>query len=64
MAKTREIICTFYECEGKCSKGRAGTFRHKCQTCNLYLPKKHCKPARKNLKKNKLERIKRENYDI
>lgn len=51
MAKTREIICTFYECEGKCSKGRAGTFRHKCQTCNLYLPKNIANPPEKTLKK-------------
>ena len=59
MAKTREIICTFYECEGKCSKGRAGTFRHKCQTCNLYEPKKGTAPARKNLRKTKLEKIRK-----
>lgn len=64
MAKDREIVCQYYEHEGKCSKGRKGTFRHKCQTCDKYNPKKHTRPARKNLKKNKLEKIRRENYDI
>ena len=45
MAKDREIVCKYYLYEGSCSKGREGTFRHKCQTCNLYEPKKGTVPA-------------------
>lgn len=59
MAKDREIVCKYYLYEGSCSKGREGTFRHKCQTCNLYEPKKGTVPARKNLRKTKLEKIRR-----
>ena len=40
MAKTREIICEYYVCEGTCTKGREGIFRGKCQTCDKYNPKK------------------------
>lgn len=33
MAKTRERQCIYYEYEGKCSKGREGTFLKQCQIC-------------------------------
>ena len=59
MAKDREIVCKYYLYEGSCSKGREGTFRHKCQTCNIYEPKKRTVPARKNLRKTKLEKIRK-----
>ena len=48
--KDREIACEYYLNEGNCAKGRAGTFRHQCQKCDLYKPKKHSRPARKNLR--------------
>lgn len=56
MAKTREIACKYYECEGQCNKRREGTFRHKCQTCNLYSAIKGGQPARKDLRRQKKER--------
>ena len=33
MAKTREIQCIHYICEGNCDSGKEGTFRHQCQIC-------------------------------
>ena len=47
MAKDRERVCQYYECEGKCKKGRAGTFRDACQTCNKYNALKGARPKRK-----------------
>lgn len=58
MAQPREIACVYYEYEHSCSKGREGTFRHACQTCNKYKARKGGQPARKNLKKQKMEKIK------
>jgi len=63
MARDREIQCMFYEYEGSCKKGRAGTFRDQCQTCNLYNPKRGSSPARPNLKRQKLEKVTRSNFD-
>ena len=51
--KDREIVCLFYNYEGNCSKGREGTFNHKCQTCDKYTPKPGARPRRKDLRKNK-----------
>lgn len=62
MSKDREIVCRFYQYEGSCSKGREGTFRHKCQNCNLYVPRKGAAPARKNLKKEKLAKIRNKEW--
>ena len=56
MAKTRERVCSFYICEGNCSKGREGTFNHKCQTCDKYLPKPGSRPRRKDLRREKKEK--------
>ena len=56
--KDREIACVFYEYEGSCLKGKAGTFRKACQTCGKYKPKLGSVPVRKNLKKQKIEKIK------
>lgn len=56
--RDREIACIFYEYEGSCLKGKAGTFRKACQTCGKYKPKLGSAPARKNLKKQKIEKIK------
>lgn len=57
--KTREVACEFYECEGSCSKGRAGFFRKTCQTCSKYVKKAGGQPARPNLRRKKLEDIRR-----
>lgn len=59
MSKTREIQCQYYLNEGNCSKGRSGTFRKQCQTCNLYSHKIGGKPARPNLKRKKLDDIRK-----
>lgn len=55
--KDREIACKSYVCEGNCSKGREGTFRSYCQTCNKYDPIKGGRPARKNLRREKREKF-------
>ena len=57
MAKEREIACIYYICENECAKGREGTFRHKCQTCSKYQPKKGGRPRRKDLRREKQEKI-------
>lgn len=56
MARDRERACKYYICEGNCSKGREGTFRKQCQTCNLYFPISGGRPARKDNRKQKNER--------
>lgn len=57
MARDREIACENYVCEGNCSKGREGTFRKYCQTCNKYRPIPGGRPARPNLKHEKKEKF-------
>ena len=57
MARTREIACIFYQCEGTCLKGGKGTFRKGCQTCRKYAPRKGGVPARKNLKREKYQKM-------
>lgn len=54
----REIVCVYYNFEGGCAKGREGTFRKACQTCKKYKAEKGRVPARKNLKRQKTEKIK------
>ena len=64
MAKTRERQCEFYEYEGKCSKGREGTFLKQCQICNKYRAKAGAAPRRTDNRRKKLEKInKRESRD-
>lgn len=53
MARDREIACESYICEGSCSKGREGTFRKYCQTCNKWRPVSGGRPARLDLRKKK-----------
>ena len=59
----REVACEYYEYEHSCTKGREGTFRKACQTCKKYKAKKGGFPARKNLKKQKAEKIKMRDMD-
>lgn len=56
MARDREIVCVYYEYEGKCSKGREGTFRKACQHCGKYLAKRGTAPARVDNRRRKLEK--------
>ena len=44
--KDRERVCRYYEYEGKCLKGREGTFNKACKTCNKYDPKPEPRPRR------------------
>ena len=57
MAQTRERLCIYYEYEGKCLKGKDGTFRQACQNCHKYKAKPGGPPARLNLKKKKINKI-------
>ena len=57
MAKTREIACVSYICEGNCKKERKGTFYKACQVCDLYKPIPGGRPARPNLKREKNEKF-------
>ena len=57
MAKTRELQCIHYVCEGTCDLGKAGTFRKQCQTCASYKKKKGSKPARTDNRRQKLAKI-------
>lgn len=58
----REIMCIYYDYEGGCAKGRDGTFYKKCQTCDLYSPRKRTAPNRKDLKKEKLRKQKERDF--
>lgn len=61
--KDREVACQFYICEGNCSKGKEGTFRKACQTCNKYNPIKGGRPARVDNRRKKMDKImKNEKY--
>lgn len=62
MAKTREIQCIHYICEGNCDLGKEGTFRHQCQTCKTYKKKPGGKPARTDNRRQKLDRIQRKEW--
>ena len=53
----REVSCMYYEYERSCLKGREGTFWKACQTCAKYSPRKGGTPARKNLKRQKMDKI-------
>lgn len=54
----REVACVYYVYEGECLKGREGTFKKACQICKKYKPKKGGAAARRNLKKQKIAKIK------
>lgn len=53
MAKTREVACIHYICEGNCDLGKEGTFRKQCQKCKTYKAAKGGKPARTDLRGKK-----------
>lgn len=64
MAKDRELICKYYSyAGGPCDKrGISVHFKDECQTCNKYCPVKGAKPARKNTKKERIEKAKQRDY--
>lgn len=39
MAKYREDVCKYYNCEGNCQYGRKAEFRGYCQKCRKYEAK-------------------------
>jgi hypothetical protein len=57
--RDRERQCVYYEYEGSCLKGREGTFRDSCRTCDKYVPKPNARAARTDLRKKKMEKINR-----
>ena len=64
MAKTREIVCIHYICNGKCDLGKEAEFYGLCQTCPSYSPLRHGKPARTDTRKQRAERARRkEKFD-
>ena len=58
MSKTRETSCLYYICAGQCKKGREADHKHYCQHCAKYKPR--AKVRHLNKKKQKLDKIKRE----
>ena len=59
MAKTREIPCIHYICAHSCALGKDAEFYKLCQTCPSYKKRPGYKPARLNLKRKKLDEIRR-----
>lgn len=57
MATDRQTPCVYYVCMGTCKKGRQATM-HYCQHCDKYKPR--AKVRYLNRKKQKLDKIKRE----
>lgn len=62
--KNREIQCKFYECEGKCLKGREGTFYGSCQHCTKYQKKMGARPNRVDTRKRKIEKYMKHDRDF
>lgn len=62
MAKDRFVKCEFYLNEGNCAKKREGSFYHYCQHCDQYRPVRGSIPAKKNLKREKIEKARKEDF--
>ena len=58
MATDRQTPCLYYVCAGLCKKGRKADHAHYCQHCNKYKPR--ARVRYKNQKKEKLEKIRKE----
>lgn len=56
MAKTREIQCIHYICEGNCDLGKEGTFYKQCQICRTYSALRGGRPARKDTRRSREQR--------
>ena len=61
MSKKRETPCKFYVCEHECEKGRDAEHNSYCQHCKLYQARAKVKHI--NLKKQKLEKIRRNEFE-
>ena len=55
--KDRIEPCEFYECKGKCEKGRESDHSGYCQKCDKYYPR--VKRRHLNKKKQELEKIRK-----
>ena len=62
MAKTREIVCIHYICNGKCDLGKEAEFYGLCQTCPAWKKKPGAKPNRTDNRKQKRERELRRDF--
>ena len=61
MAKDRIEPCKYYICKDNCSKGRQADHKGYCQKCSKYGPR--AKVKHKNMKKEKLNKIRRNDYE-
>ena len=61
MAKDRLNVCEYYECVGKCKKGREANHKGYCQICDKYKPRARIKHP--NIKKQKLNKIREKEWD-
>ena len=61
--KDREIVCRYYEAEGICLKGRAGTFNDKCQKCDKYVAAKGARPRRTDKRGELLAKARKKEYE-
>lgn len=55
--KTREIACIHYVCEGNCDLHKEASFYKHCQICKTYKAIRGGKPARKDNRKQKKDKI-------
>lgn len=55
--KDREIRCIHYQYEHSCALGKDAEFRGLCQTCPNWKPLRGSRPARKDNRKQKLNKI-------
>lgn len=61
--KEKQRPCIYYICEKNCELGREGTHKKYCQRCDHYTPDKRYKLNKKNIKREKLEKIKKREYN-
>lgn len=63
MSKTREVVCIHYQCEHSCDLGKKAEFYGHCQTCPTYKARPGGIPARKDNRRQKIERDHRRDKD-
>lgn len=54
--KDRNSPCVYYECKGKCSKGRVAEQNGICQKCSKYKPRKGFKDVGRIKRKKEKEK--------
>lgn len=62
MSKDRNIICKNYIAAGVCSLGKICFINKEMQHCSLYEKTNKAVPFRKNIKKQKIEKIRKEEW--